>query len=241
MQALTRELQSIVSRMAALGPSPRQGGRRRRNRRRGAQVGNTAAVTQPSLQASTSAPGRRRRRPRQAFGTKCAADGSFAIRKQELVTSIVIEKGTTQKKGHIDLVPDSFPFLKTIFKSFERIRWEAVTFWYNPLVGTTYGGAITMGFDQDWTKGDVDRPKVSALSPNHTVQLYGSGANRKLRLTRANLTTRLQYIPRASDWDDKGPGKLVWAVDGTSSQSDTTVGEIWVDYTACLSGTCSSE
>lgn len=246
MQTLARELQSLASRLDRLSVVPSQqanrGGRGRRRRPRRANPATTpgtdATPTQSSLAVSQNGGRRRRNRGGRAGGNINVATGDVIITKAELVTTVKLDANKSTVKGHIDIIPESFPFLKNFFSSFDRVKFQSLKFYWKPFVGTTYGGALAMGVDWDWALSDADRSKISALSPTVSLALWEDGERRyPLTLPKNRLQSRAWYMPRASDWQDKGPGKILYTADGSSSSSSVTLGDIWVKYTVVLSGT----
>lgn len=231
MQALAKELNSLAAKVQALQVQTK---RRKRKPRPSPVPGTSGTVVVPRTRVNQGP--RRQRRPRAP--ATALASGDVLVTKRELVLTLTLKKGLANAKGHIDVLPDSFPWLKKLFSSFERIRFEKLAFCYSPLVGTTYGGALTMGMDWDWSGDDVDRSKIAAYSPSVTMPLYGTGGTRRFTLPASRLQSRSWYAPRTSVDVDKGPGRLRWALDGTSDKdSDVTVGDVWVEYTVRLSGT----
>lgn len=246
MQAFARELQSMASRLERLSAGTSQrpsrgSGRSRRRRGRGANStpGAETTPTQPSLSINQGR-GRRRGRGARVNGpTRVSySTGDVVISKAELITTLKIPANKSQLCGHIDIIPDSFPWMKKFFSSFDKIRYESVRFYWKPLVGTVYGGAISMGMDWDWSNDDSDRSKISGYSPSVTCALFEDGERKyQLILPKSRLMTRAWYIPRASSFEDKGPGKVHYCVDGKTDKTEQTVGDIWVRYTVVMSGT----
>lgn len=245
MQALARELQSLASRLDRLSVVPSQQanrggrGRRRRARRSTATTpGTDATPTQSSLAVNQNGGRRRRNRGGRQSGNVNVNTGDVIITKAELIQTVKLDANKTLYKSHIDIVPDSFPFLKNFFSSFDRIKFQSLKFYWKPFVGTTYGGALGMGVDWDWALSDADRSKISSLSPNVSQALWEDGERRyPLILPKNRLQSRAWYMPRASEWQDRGPGKVLIAADGSSSSSAVTLGDVWVKYTVVLSGT----
>lgn len=243
MQAFARELQSLASRLDRLSAGSQQanrGGRSRNRRGRGATTpGTDATPTQSNLSVGQTRGRRRNRRGRARGGGNINVNtGDVIITKAELITTVKLPANSASVKGHIDIIPDSFPFLKNFFSSFDRVQYQSIRFYWKPLVGTTYGGALAMGVDWDWALSDADRTKISALSPSTSMALWEDGEKKyPLILPKNRLQSRSWYLPRADQWQDKGPGKVIYSVDGTSTKSEYTVGDLWVKYTVVLSGT----
>lgn len=134
------------------------------------------------------------------------------------------------------LVPNTFGFLKSVFASFERIKWLSAHVVYKPAVGTTIGGLITFGADWDATiEKSYDRKKIGAYSPTHTCAIWCDTGASPMVLPPQKLAGRLWYTPRSTEETDKGPCTIVALASGPAN--DTVVGEIWITYNVILSGT----
>lgn len=211
-QSQMGQVLSLLQRMAVAGPSqPKRRPRRRNNRRRN-QVNQAAPIQQ---------------------------DGTVSLSRTELIASLVLPGGNVSAKGHIDLVPSSFAFLKGLFKSFDRIRWLKLVVFYKPAVGTVYGGLVSVGMDWDFASDDVARTSLSGFTPNFTTAAWQDTQTRPMVLPPARMQSQNWYTPTSSDatWTQKGPGKLHWALDGTKDTAARTVGELWVSYSVQLMGT----
>lgn len=183
----------------------------------------------------------RKRRARAAAGrtTGSMQDGVITLSRSELVQVVRVEANAATAAGHVDVVPASFAFLKGIGKSFERVRWDSMQFYYKPAVAMTFGGLISMGMDWDFATTDVTREKISSFTPNLTCACWKDTEAQPLVLPAARLQSRPWYLPNGDkvDWIDAGPGKLHWAVDTVAPKTATTVGEIWVRYRVTMQGT----
>lgn len=237
MQALARELQSMASRLDKMTVSSRSTRRARNRKPKANNLGASVSAVQPSLTVNQNG-GRRRRKNKRGNASRLnVSTGDVIITKMELIKTVKLEANKSTTSNHIDLIPDTFPWLKNFFNSFDRLRFEACKFYWKPLVGTTYGGAISMGMDWDWAATDGDRSKISGFSPNISLPVYADGENRPLVLPKNRLQSRLWYTPRQGEYTDKGPGKVIYCVDGKSDKAEQTIGDIWVKYTVTLSGT----
>lgn len=156
-----------------------------------------------------------------------------------MVASLSLEASKAVAKGHIDIVPDSFSFLKGLFKNFDRIQWKTLRFYYKPAVGTTYGGMVAVGMDWDFASSDVERKLISAFTPNFATAAWTDTQNRPMSLPANRLQSRTWYTPSASgnNWPDKGPGKLHWAIEGTAEAGGKLLGELWAEYSVVMMGT----
>lgn len=180
----------------------------------------------------------RKRKPRSSVAMMM--DGGITLSRSEVVSTIQTKAGVANNSGNFDIVPDSFTFLSTLFKSFDRIRWVRLAFYYKPAVGTTYGGLFSMGVDWDYSSGVRTRANISGLTPNMSAAAWADSQSKPMVLPASRLAGRLWYTPRAGDNVDKGPGSLRWAADYTRSNEVVTLGEIWAVYSVQMMGTNSS-
>lgn len=153
------------------------------------------------------------------------------LARSELVRSLTTD-ASGSASGTIGIVPDSFPVLAQLFKSFEKVRWLSFRVFYKPAVGTTVGGLITYGIDWD-RKADsaTTRQKVAAYTPSHTQAIWADNELSPMIIPPSRLQLKLWYTP---DQGTPGPGSLVYRAEGPKS---TVVGEIWVHYSVILAGT----
>lgn len=219
----------------------------RRGKKTNGQMAQILSLLQKMQVGSSTTPGskkrRRNRKKRRAnpngmsLTGGSAGDGGITISRTELAVSIQLPAKTSSTVGHVDLIPDSFAFLKSLWKSFDRVRWGKIAIFYKPAVGTTYGGLVSVGMDWDWGSDDVARVNVSAFTPNFACAAWADTEARPMVLPVSRLQSRTWYLPRTTAWQEKGPGKLHYAVDGTSDDKVHTVGELWISYTVQFSGT----
>lgn len=179
---------------------------------------------------------KKRGKKKQAMSVN-SNDGSVTMSRKELLSTVKMPANATEATGHIDLVPDSFAFLKTVFSSFDRVRWTRIGIHYKPAVGTSYGGLVSFGMDWDFQSADVNRAKISGFTPNATIAAWGDTEKTPMTLPQNRLQSRAWYLPRATSWEDRGPGKIHWAANGTKANTETTLGEFWVTYTVLMYGT----
>lgn len=199
-----------------------------------------AMLRQMSLQTNAPAASKRKRKRnrarKQGTGTNIQ-EGQISVSRKELLGTMKLERGKSDASGHWDLVPDSFSYLKGLFKSFDRVKWVAMKFHYKPAVGTTYGGLISLGMDWDYNQTDLSRDKISGFTPNQSFSAWTDTERNPMVLPASKLMSRDWYLPRASEYNDKGPGKLHWAASGDAPTDVKVLGELWVQYTAVLHGT----
>lgn len=218
LRALTRQVTQLQRELAAL------------------RIANAPAPAAPARRRRTN-----RRRKRQAVPSVArivpAASGEVTIGKLELCASIKVEKNKSAANGSCQLLASTPPFLKTLSKSFERIRWNLCKVHYKPAVAMTQGGLITVGMDWNWSDAKTTRSDLSSYQPTATSVVWKEFS---MVLPPARLQSRLWYSTGATALDkvDAGPGIVVWAVDtAADASSDLVVGELWLEYRVVLSGT----
>lgn len=232
--ALNRKLNamSINGTPPQTGKTARNRRRRQRQRQRGAgqtTPGTTGLVTNVAMNGG----GRGRRN--RGRGPKLA-QGEIAMAREELIRTISIPAGKTKMSDYVDLCPENFAFLKTLYNSFERIKYLKLNIRYKSAVGTMQGGMVTYAIDWSLSASGKDRTALSSYTPNcsHPVWQTSNG----LTLPVSRLQSRTWYVSNSSaDAIDKCPARLLVAADATAGQTDLTVGELWVDYHVVLSGT----
>nr|QHA33889.1 putative coat protein [Atrato Sobemo-like virus 2] len=186
-------------------------------------------------------PRRRRRRasrgvPRVRPGC-VSGPGEIVMARTELLTTVKLAASSATANGSVDIVPSSFSFMKNLFSSFERIRWDSLHFYWKPAVGTVYGGLFSMGVDWDLSSQATTREAISGYTPNASMACFADSQKTPMVLPPSRLQSRLWYTPNQGDKTDKGPCSLVWAVSGTEGPTAATLGEIWATYTVVMSGT----
>lgn len=188
----------------------------------------------------TKAVKQRRRRPRRGKTASVANEGTITLNRSELLTKISIPVTLASNKGKIDIFPSSFSFLKNISSSFDRLIWNSLKIYYKPAIGTAYGGLVSVGMDWDFIADEIDRKAISSLTPNISTAAWQDTETKPLVLPQSRLQSRKYYFPnntKAGDVD-RGPGRLHWAVEGTSNKdSGTVLGEIWATYSVTMQGT----
>lgn len=224
VERLRREVQSLTDRLGKvkLRPKKRKGG-------------TPSVPAASSAQAGTSGGGRRRRR-KVAVPATMAANGEVVVSRSELITLVQLSASQASVAGQFDLFPSSFKWLANLWKSFERVKWMSCSVRWVPAVGTTYGGLISYGVDWTFQKNQIKRDAISALTPSKAHALWVDSSSAPLVLPQRMLQSRLWYVDGAES-ADKGPGRVCYCVDGTSTAGTQTVGEFWVTYRVCLSGT----
>nr|QXN75441.1 MAG: hypothetical protein [Grapevine-associated sobemo-like virus 1] len=223
---------------------------RKKKTRPAAETGQLVALFSKLLSGHSTSnnpgpqrPKKKRRRKRQSRGMAGpSGEGSMTLSRRELVASVKAgdpNRNGGDGMGHIDLLPNSFSFLRGIAGNFDRVKWMRISIYFKPAVGSTIGGLVTVGVDWDFAGNNLTRQNVSALTPCFTIQVSHDGEGRPLNLPANKLQSRAWYTPyaeRTVPLVDKGPGRVHWAV--TSSQpKDTVLGELWVHYSVTMQGT----
>lgn len=197
--------------------------RRRRNRNSGANNGATgAAYVAPRVQQTNPR--------RQTEGGTLSADGSIRVRRTEYVKALKLSD-----KGTFTLLAASFPWLKGLSDSFDRIRWHACSFKYRPSVGTNVGGQLLMGMDWDSNVvSTVTMEAVASSTPVFEAPVWQAGT---MQLPGSRLMSRKEYVIRPAagqDTFDGQPGSLMYFVSGSG---DSEAGHLWVTYDVSMFGT----
>lgn len=190
----------------------------------------------PATLASGSGKGRGRR-PRGLRPQ--AMSGDVVISKTEVLgTALKVLKDQTSVKGHFDLVPDTLPWLKGVFKAFERIQWRYVRVWWVTKVPATVGGSLAIGVDWDGTGDATTLPQIAAFSPNKECAVYHPSSECNLVLPSNRLRGRLWYTPLQGEWPDKSPAYIRYVVElSKKADADTEYGYLYIQYKVILSGT----
>lgn len=225
MNRLVNDLRAaLVS--ATNTPAPRRRRARRRN------VNRNAAIP-PVVSMPPAVPRRRRNRKKNTSSGTLATEGTLRLQKMELLTTVTSDgRGTVSST--VVLEPSSCPLLKSLIRSFERIRWHKIHILWKPAVGTTVGGLITYGVDWDQSAPATSRENIASYSPSATNAIWADTTARPMVLPSSRLMSRQWYTPQSGDQVDRAPGSLVYSANGPVS---TVLGEFWIDYSVTLSGT----
>lgn len=170
--------------------------------------------------------------------------GEVVVSRRELLATL------TNKDGlNVLLVPANFPWLKTLVKVFERIRWHKCNLEYRATVGANTNGSVAVGvdwmsqsstaveLDELWVVDPltaIDKSAVLACTPSFDTPVWQG--IRSMPIPASRLQSRLWYeitdnVPTTS-LSDYAPGSIKY-----KSSYDSGGGEIWIDYTVRLSGT----
>lgn len=237
MEQLHRDLQSLTAKFAALNAPAKKS----RRRRKGASVAAaTSGASQPAI-VSVTGGAKRRRKKRSALSTM--GSGMLTLQRREYLRAVNIGiKGVTEL-DYIDIVPANFNFLKQ-FSMFDRVKWNKLTIFYKPGVGSNYNGFVTYGVLWGFDKSvPSDRSGVSSLTPNMSHAIWVDGEPRPLICPQSKLQLKPWYTPddggTAGDIVETGPGRIVVAAESpaNTNAAKAIVGELWADYSVTLTGT----
>lgn len=186
-----------------------------------------AVVTKDSAKPATSNKKKKKQR------NKGQGTAQIRFSRTEFVTTLTLP-ATKTLVGKVPINPiKGPPILAKIAEAFSRSRWERVNFFYKPLVGAMYSGAITMGVL--WESGDEpkSRADVAALSPTQTIPLREDGESKPLKISAEKMKARSWYNHEDSETGVAQPGTLWYAVTG---EKPGDVGELHMVYTVVLDG-----
>lgn len=214
-----RSLAAAMEKLSVAGPP-----QRRRRPKRGKTAGSPAVLAGPSKRKSRS-------KKRSGLGPARmdgVGAGDIRITKTELVATVSTTT-TATSSGSIEIRSQSsaFPWLKNLSDSFERSKWLALRVEYIPGCSLTEAGRFAMGVDWDWSSVQTTRQKIAGYQPNAASSVF-----KGVSMTVPRKENKW-YADAAADLVNKGPCKIVWAVEGSPSK---TYGELWVTYTVLLSG-----
>lgn len=191
-----------------------------------------------SLSTGTQPKPKRKRKPKKAVagvGRSINMNaGEVTISKLELCGTVKIDAKATASNGTCSLYPPDLPFLNTLAKSFERIKWLSCTVMYKSASSMTQAGLFSMGVDWNWTGPETTRKKIAGYSPTTTTAVWKETT---MVLPPSRLQSRLWYSTSEAASADAGPGQIAWAADSAGGTSGVTLGEVWVQYRVTLSGT----
>lgn len=141
-------------------------------------------------------------------------------------------QGHSSKKFFIH--PKEFPFLKGLNGSFERWRITRCVVYWQPAVGSTQNGMMTMGVDWNATSHETVTPEmVAAYTPSKSTPVWQSWESRGMALPPDKLMNRKWYSTD-SETENSIPGVIYNYATGTKSLQ---LGQIWIEYEVHFSGT----
>lgn len=173
---------------------------------------------------------RRNRRPR---ANAVSAEGMITLTRKELLGTVTADANGNAKATY-KLQPDTFTFMSTIGKCFERSRWLKISIVYKPAVSMTSAGLVAMGVDWDGVSAADTREKVAAYTPSSTFAVWQDTEKTPLVLPPNRLQSRQWYTHQSATAGDWGPGSIVLLATGPRG---STLGEIYATYTIQMMGT----
>lgn len=235
MEQIKQQIAALNRRLDKLSVSPSNSNRRnKRVRRRGRNNNAATPGTTGSVVANTMQ-GPRRRNRRKNGGS--LGQGEIAMSRSELIRTVQVPAKQKTATDYVDLCPSSFTFLKSLYESFERIKFLKMHISFKSAVGTTQGGMVTYAIDWTLQASGKSRQALSGYTPNCSHPVWES-PKQKLVLPQAKLQSRAWYVNNSeADAIDRCPARLLIAVDAAAGDTPLIVGEVWVDYHVIMSGT----
>lgn len=208
-----------------------------RRKKKQSQLGSeiVQAMQKLVLNPTTARPKRKKKRgPRNKRPINNLGSDEVHISRRELLAVVTIT--SKEGSGATPMSHISLSFLKGIGASFDKFRWNRVSIFYKPAVGTTVGGLVGYGVDWDSNTGVVNRSAISGYTPNASCAVWADTESRPMVVPSSRLQTRQWYLANRSTADDidKYPFLFKWAV---TAEKAGTYGEFWVDYSVTMSGT----
>lgn len=159
------------------------------------------------------------------------ANGPVQATQVELV--LPVRKGA----GSFTLHPSNIPWLKTVAPSHQEWSLSGLKVWYEPRVGATTPGTVSMGFLPDFSD-------TVPASLDSIIRLSGSkrGAPWTPYVFSVPKQTWHQYLKPAdfenlspTDKNERAAGRIVYFAD-TDTDNSTVLGNILISYNAanCL-------
>lgn len=170
-------------------------------------------------------------------GRGLASTKPIRFMRHECVQTLSVPAQTNTASGNFSLIPANFVFLASLGKCFERIRWNSVSIYYKPAVGTTFGGLVSIGTDWDSKNPAKDRKNISGYTPNASFPAWGDTERQPMRLPAQRIQSVDWYTPASDTLGLSTPCTIVWAADITKQAVDTTLGELWIEYDVSFDGT----
>lgn len=229
---------NLLTKLTVGTPSRRQRGAKRGS---GGQVplgaASTSATTPPKF-GGRGRGGRGRGRGRGGGPFANPRSGDVVITKTEIALGVYVDKDTMSSDGYIDIVPDSFPWLKGVFKAFERVSWKQVKVWWVTKVPATEGGTIGIAVDWDGKGTAKTLSDLSAYSPCKSCPVYAGAEACNLKLPANRLHGRAWYAPLDDDWANRSPAKIRFVIETAKAPTvKMDYGYIYCSYKVVMSGT----
>ncbi|UHK03278.1 MAG: coat protein [Hangzhou tombus-like virus 2] len=221
-RSLEAEMAEMRKQLAALSVRPKQQRSRSRGRSR-SRSRNRGGM--PAAQTSG---------PSRSTASASFTRGAHIVRVSghEPVRKIIAKQGKTETIDFVDVNPGNTvlgPELHALSKIFSQYRPVKLRFTYEPMVGTTVGGGVTMGLTAPNHKGNLKAfSDIAAMQPNVSGPLY---QKRSLVIPKSMLDEKRWYeIDKEAVENDGSPVILCWCVDSDANSSDKAYGRLWVEY-----------
>lgn len=193
--------------------------------------------------AAMAGPGKKGGKPKNRKKSKKGVSsvtetGRCTLRKCAPILTVTLD-ANKQEEVHVkNLFPTDIPGLAKVAAVFERYRFESLAVYYKPLVGTTIGGAITIGIDWDLDTPPSTRVGVAAYTPSQTLPVWEDGERKKMVLPKSRLMSRPWFFLKSQTAVavDKVPAVLTVGVSAESKAASWSLGEVWVDATVTFDG-----
>ncbi|UHK03274.1 MAG: coat protein [Hangzhou tombus-like virus 1] len=251
-RSLEAELQSINSRLQSLmtrgvgrganaGASRSRRGGRGRSRSRSRSRGRNAVVNPPTPAAQTRA------------SLEDNMSGAHQAGK-ELLRTVVLKANTDSLVLTIDFEPQAGesggstgPGMlrhRKLGKLFTHWAFDSLSLDWVPRVALNTPGIVHMGFlpTEPYVKSSKPNPsfdQIAACQPSQVVSVYQQG---KITCPKSYLSTLRWYANEdastdaAQFYNQINPVSFLFGLNSSKVTSDTTVGEIWINYSARYRG-----
>lgn len=184
----------------------------------------------------------RTRRRRQA----AQVEGEVTIRRRELLAEITSTASATSTSGTKYLYPDTgttsaqMPWLSSLAKNFDRMRWNSMHLYWKPAVSASTSGQVALGVDWNQSGAHGSLSAVLSLSPSRQCALWCDMEAQPIVLPRSRLQAVNWYQIGSGAGYQRGPAYLEYWITHDSVKDAKVLGSIWVDYNVTLQGTAAS-
>lgn len=198
----------------------------------------TATLGRMSQLSVSGAKSKKKAKKSKQNSSSLAVTGRITLSKCAPILTVTLPKDSSLKVLTVDVEPSKIAGMTKLSDQFERSRWEKLSVYYKPMVGTTTGGGVTIGVDWDHSQAVTTRVAVSGYTPAQTLPVWQDGERQKMVLPKSRLNTKLWYTHalNGSAPNDKGPCTIVVGVEAGKASQDQVLGEIWVDATVTFDG-----
>lgn len=223
--------QQIAALRADLGAGPRRGRRRStsRSRRRSGSRNRAMPAARSSNAPST-------------FKSVEANTGGMTVEGEEMVYTIKVGVNSSSSNKSWSFNPggnqEHPPQVRALSEIYDEFRVNRIEYRYEPMVGTTFNGAIVLGISPGID--DLNSfTRVASCQPNVSGPLYNV---HRIRCPASYLRQKRWYninhdhvTPSQKQTDDDIAMMGYW-VDCTASTVEQSIGRIWVKYSYTMQG-----